>query len=441
MAIEYDPFDDRWRDDPYAAYRALRAADGGHRSPSSGLHVVSRYDACSFVLKQPELFSSRAMMDQLRPRISLHFFRFLALSAVRLGSTYFPRRPPRNLISEDPPAHLELRNTITRSFTPRRIAALEPRVREVVARLVAPLRERDSFDVIRDVASPLPITIIAELLGIEADRRADFKRWSDVMLASATGSGRARPFSRAFGDTLLELSAYLRRAIHQRRREPGDDLISALGATEPGDRPLSVLEIIIFVQLLMVAGSETTTNLLGNAVLALLDHPAQLDLVRADPSWIPALVEETLRYDSPVQLVLRTATRDVEQADVRVPAGATVAVLLGSANRDERRFEAPDAFDVRRDARGHLSFSGGGHFCLGAALARLEASIALEALVPALVHFARTPGPLDRVDSYLARGVRALPLQRIGRAGTRVSSPAAAVRAAGVSAPRGRHDS
>jgi cytochrome P450 len=426
VAIDYDPFDERWRDDPYPAYRALRDADGCRRSPASGFHLVSRYDACVYVLKHPELFSSRAMIDQLRPAVSFHLVRFLVLSAVRVGSTYFPFGRPRNVISEDPPGHGDLRNTISRSFTPRRIAGLEPRVREVVARLAAPLRQGPSFDVIRDLANPLPVTIMAELLGIESDRRADFKRWSDVMLASATGSGRARPFSRAFGDTLLDLSVYLREAIARRRRTPGDDLISALAVTEAGDRPLSELEIIMFVQLLIVAGSETTTNLLGNAgnaVLALLAHPEQLEIVRADPSLVPALVEETLRYDSPVQLVLRTATRDVDLLGARVPRGATVAVLLGSANRDERRFEAPDRFDVRRDARGHLSFSGGAHFCLGAALARLEASIALEALVPELGRFARSDGTLERVDSFLARGVRRLPLQRTGSTSASPSQP------------------
>lgn len=421
MATAYDPFDEAWRDDPYPAYRALREAGGVYRAPVSGFHVVSRYDACTFVLKHPELFSSRAMIDQLRPRPSLHLWRFLMLSVVRVGALYLPFRQPRNVIWEDPPVHGELRNTIGRSFTPRRIAGLEPRVREVVAGLVAPLRQRDSFDMIGDLANPLPVTIMAELLGIEPERRADFKRWSDVMLASATGSGRAMPFSRAFGDTLLELSVYLRETIARRRRSPGDDLISALVGTDlgAGDRPLSELETIMFVQLLMVAGSETTTNLLGNAVMALLAHPAQLEMVRADPSLVPALVEETLRYDSPVQLVLRTATRDVDLLGMTVPGGATVAVLLGSANRDESRFEAAERFDVRRDARGHLSFSGGAHFCLGAALARLEASVALEAIVPQLVHFARVDDTTARVDSFLARGVRRLALERTGSAGAR----------------------
>jgi cytochrome P450 len=188
--------------------------------------------------------------------------------------------------------------------------------------------------------------------------------------------------------------------------------VSTLLAVEPGGQRLSSMELMQFVMLLLVAGNETTTNLIGNAVSALLDHPAELARVVADPSLVPDLVEETLRFDAPVQLVFRTATRELELRGARIPRGATVALLLGSANRDERRFPDPDRFDVGRDARGHLGFGFGAHFCLGASLARLEARVALGALVPLLGRVERTSPDRSRLDSFLVRGPRRLALRR-----------------------------
>jgi cytochrome P450 len=198
--------------------------------------------------------------------------------------------------------------------------------------------------------------------------------------------------------------------VRRRRRAPGDDLVSTILAESPGGTALSDMEAMMFVQLLLVAGNETTTNLIGNAVHALLDHPDQLERVRRDPSLVPALVEEVVRFESPVQTVFRTATQDCEIGGVRIPQGAVVAALIGSANRDERRFPDPDRFDVGRDTRGHVGFGFGEHFCLGAALARLEARGALEALIPELARVERT-GDRELVDSFLVRGPKKIELR------------------------------
>jgi cytochrome P450 len=418
MMVDFDPLAPRCWADPYPTYRALRERAPVHRAAGSGVYSVSRYEDALQVLKDPETFSSREMFTVLmnagseeRPAWSWDFVRFLArfLLRTRLNPFAFPRA--RKLIADDPPVHGTLRNLVNRGFTPRRIAAWEPRIRALVGELLGGLRRGERFDLVHDFAIPLPVTVIAEMLGVEPERQRDFKRWSDAVIEGATGAGRTRPFAPAFVDAITELLAYLRRTIERRRRAPGDDLISAVLADGPDGTRLSTTEAVLFVQLLLVAGNETTTNLIGNAVQALLDHPEQRARVQREPSRVPALVEEALRYDAPVQMVFRNTTRDVELAGTRIPANATIAVLIGSANRDERRFPEPDVFDVSRDARGHLAFGFGEHFCLGSALARLEARVALEALVPALAGWQRASAQRELLDSFLVRGPRRLELR------------------------------
>jgi cytochrome P450 len=255
------------------------------------------------------------------------------------------------------------------------------------------------------------VTIIAEMLGVEPERRMDFKRWSEAIIEGTTGARRENRFHPETVEAVIQFNAYLRKVIRRRRREPAGDLVSAILAEQPGGAALSDMEVVQFVQLLLVAGNETTTNLIGNAVNALLDHRDQLERVCEDPSRIPGLVEETLRYDSPIQILFRTATRHVEIDGTPIPEGALVAPLLGSANRDERRFDAPDVFDVTRDAQGHLAFGFGHHFCLGASLARLEARAALEALVPVLRRLERRTPKRELLDSFLVRGPSRLELR------------------------------
>jgi cytochrome P450 len=408
MAVAFDPFSPAWRDDPYPKYRELRDHAPVHYSPEANVWCVSRYEDVVTVLRSHDVFSSRAMMTQLMlggektPPVTLGTLWFAArlIFAARVNPFTLPSTP--SLIASDGERHALLRSIVNRGFTPRQVAAWEKRAREIVAECLAGLRGAD-FDVVQGLAIPLPVTVIAERLGIEPERRRDFKRWSDTVIDNATGAGRAVPFGPAVLDTFLEMTKYIVRIARQRRRKPADDLISQLVCINDG-AGLSPVELQQFVTLLLVAGNETTTNLIGNATAALLANPDQLARVAADPGLVPSLLEEAVRFDAPVQLVFREAVADVELAGVRIPAGAVVVPIIGSANRDERRFPDPDRFDVTRNPQGHLGFGFGKHFCLGASLARLEAKVALEALAPELVRRRLRDPHIARIDSFLVRG-------------------------------------
>ena len=411
MPVDYEPFSARFRDQPYPAYRALREHAPVHYAPESGCWCVARHEDVLFALNEPELFSSRAMFTVLmnggheeEPPLSWGVVSFLLEFAVRTRMNPIGFARARNLIASDPPEHGPLRALVNRGFTPRQIREWEPRIRELARGCVAPLAARRPFDVVGDLAVPLPVTIIAEMLGVERERLADFKRWSDAIIAGMTGPERGFPPGPATRRAFLELDTYMAREIRRRRRAPRDDLVSTILAEEPGGQRLTSMEVVLFVTLLLVAGNETTTNLIGNAVGALLDHPEVLAAVADDPSLVPGVVEETLRFDAPIQLVFRTARQDVVLRGAQIPKGATVALLLGSANRDERRFPDPDRFDPTRDTRGHLGFGFGQHFCLGASLARLEAQVALETLLPHLAGARRASAERPLLDSFLVRG-------------------------------------
>ncbi len=416
--VDFDPFSSAWRQDPYPKYRELRDRAPVHRAEASGIWSVSRYEDVMHVLKTPEIFSSRAMFTQLmssghegRPPLTWDVVRFLLALVVRTRLNPLEFATARNLIAEDGESHSQMRNIVNRGFTPRQIAAWEPRVRETVEGCLDRLRSGEPFDLVRDLAIPVPVTIIAEMLGVEPERRADFKRWSDAIVEASTGPGRANPFARRYRQTMVAFIRYLKKITRERRRAPRDDLVSAIVASQAGEIGLTDREVIQFGLLLLVAGNETTTNLIGNAVAALLAHPDQLSRVAADPARVPALLEETLRYDAPVQLVFRNTLCDAEVAGVRIPQGDTVAVLLGSANRDERRFPDADRFDVERNPQAHVGFGFGKHFCLGASLARLEARVALEALVPELPRLRGPSETVERIDSFLVRGPTRLELR------------------------------
>jgi cytochrome P450 len=417
MTLSFDPLRDVGRADPYPLYRALRDTAPVHVAPESGFHCVSRYDDVLHVLRSPDLFSSRAMLTVLIPGGSkdgelpltprMLWFAAKLMWRARLNPFALRRNP--SLISSDGARHDALRSIVNRGFTPRRIAEWEARARAVVATHLAKLDCGEPFDLVHDLSIPLPVTVIAEMLGIEPERRLDFKRWSDAIIHSSTGAGRADPFATELLATFEEAVTYLSEIARRRKRAPSDDVISAIVSDAHGDA-VSAQDAMQFVLLLLVAGNETTTNLIGNATNALLDHPAELARLAADPRLVPDAIEEAVRFDSPVQLVFRLATADTEIAGTRIPKGATVAALIGSANRDERRFPDPDRFDIARKPQGHLGFGFGKHFCLGASLARLEARVALEALAPRLARLRKRDAQPPRLDSFLVRGPAQLAL-------------------------------
>ncbi len=395
--ISYNPFDPAIRANPYPTYARLRAEAPVYRSGSLGLTVVSRYDDVLCALKDPAAFSSRAMRD---------LFAQGAVAVNGEGSGI----DGETLIGTDPPVHTRLRKIVNRAFTPRRIAGLEARIREVADELIARFEGRGKFELVSEFAAPLPVTIIAEILGVGPERRDDFKRWSDDFLLLA--SGRPTPEQReSIRRSDEELGAWIDEIVAARRARPADDLISALVAAQSSEPVMTEEEVGNLILLLLVAGNETTTNLIANGLLALLAHPEELAALEADPGLAGGAVEEVLRYDGPVQLTVRRATRDVALAGGSIREGEFVALLIGSANRDARRFADPDRLDIRRDTRGHIAFGFGTHFCVGAPLARLEARVALENLIPRLRGLAWIEQHIEYTASLLIRGPQRVHLE------------------------------
>jgi cytochrome P450 len=276
--------------------------------------------------------------------------------------------------------HTRLRGLISKAFTPRTVEQLRPRIYELAEELLAPLREAGRFDVIGDFAYPLPVTVICELLGVPAADRELFRRLTRDMAAVIDLDATPEQFGHAAG-AALTFTAYLVPLFEQRRRAPQADLISALvAAEEAGDR-LGADELLTTIVLLLVAGHETTMNLIGNGLLALLRHPDQLALLRSRPDLTASAVEELLRYDSPVRRTIRVALDDAVVDGQQVRAGERVVAMLDAANHDPTVFDSPDTLDITRDARRHVAFGAGAHYCLGASLARVEAQIALAALI------------------------------------------------------------
>jgi cytochrome P450 len=358
------------------------------------IYTVSRYDEVSFVLKHPEIFSSEVMGGS-------------EVQVINAEGDIAPTSG--SLIAHDPPEHTRQRNIVSRGFTPRRIAQLEPKIRSNAEELFARFEHRGSCDLMEEFANPLPVSVIADLLGLDPDRRDDFKRWSTALIVGSTRPGEGGGFANI--ELFREFRGYMTDVIAKRRQNPGDDLISTLIHTGEGDGILDPEQVISFASLLLAAGSETTTNLIGNAVLALLRNPEQLERVQRDRSLLANVVDETLRYDSPIQLTARLATQDSEVAGVAIPRGSMVAVLLASANRDAQHFEDPDRFDIDRPTPAHLAFGFGNHYCIGASLARLEGTIALEMILTRLHGLALDVDEVERHGSFLVRGPSTLPIR------------------------------
>ena len=297
---------------------------------------------------------------------------------------------PPWMIFTDPPRHSKLRALIARAFTPRVVADLEPAIRELARQLLAPGIERGEMDFAAEFALLLPLKVIAQAIGIPPEDWPRFLRWSDGILAlsqTVAGSAAAAAAGERYRMVTAEMAEYLPPILEERRRSPGKDLLTNLIQAEvDGDR-LSPPEILAFVQLLLVAGTETSGNLLGNAALTLAEFPAELEKLRAAPGLLPSAIEEALRYRSPLQYVYRATRQAVEIDGATIPAGKRVLVYIGSANRDPAQFADPERFDTGRNPNPHVAFGHGIHFCIGAPLARLEARVALEEFLAAVGEF------------------------------------------------------
>ncbi|WP_404952941.1 cytochrome P450 [Streptomyces sp. 147326] len=381
--------------DPYPFYAALRTAGPVHEVVLGGERtwLVVGHEEARQALSHPALsknwFGTGLFGDATVPAVAT------------------------SMLDADPPHHTRLRGLVAREFTARRIGFLRPRVQQITDELLDAMAARPDrrADLIGSFAVPLPMTVICELLGVPGLERARFRAWSSEIVAPLDGVG-------ADGRVLEQMTAYLSELVAAKAEDPGEDLLSALIRTrdEDGDR-LSPDELIGMAFLLLVAGHETTVNLVGNGVRALLAHPDQLAALRADPDGlIDGTVEEMLRYDGPVQqATYRFARTGLELGGTFVPAGSSVLVALAAADRDPARFAGPgpDVFDIRRSGPGHLAFGHGIHFCLGAPLARMEGRIAIRALLERFPDLAEDPdaGPRDWLPGGLMRGVTRLPLR------------------------------
>jgi cytochrome P450 len=315
----------------------------------------------------------------------------------------------RVIIAVDPPEHVRLRRLLSRPFTPKEIGVhdgwIRPLCEERFAELLS-VNTQGTADWVRDFTWPFPVLVIGELMGIPASMRNDFKRWSDDLIGIFVGGP---DLSAQRMGSLVEMVAFFGEIIARRRSERGDDLVSMLiHKAEADDEPLTADELVMFCVLLLVAGNETTTNLLSNVANVLVADPTILQRLRSDPALIPGTVEEALRYESPVQAVPRGTTRPIELGGTQIPECAVVLVYVGAANRDERNYKSPDTFDLRRNPTDHLGFGSGIHLCLGAPLARLEAHIALETLSRQVAKIELTAPPV-RTGGLLLRGASSMP--------------------------------
>jgi cytochrome P450 len=308
----------------------------------------------------------------------------------------------------DPPRHTRMRALVSRGFTPRRVSELEPRIRAIAREHLDACRRRGGCDFIADFAGRLPMDVISELLGVPASDRPTLRAWADQVVHREEGQRGLPP---EVAQAALKMVQYFTAMIAENRRSPRDDLTGALLAAEIDGSRLSDREIIGFLFLMIVAGNETTTKLLGNALYWLSRNPDPRQQVRRDPSLIPLWVEETLRYDNSTQALARLVARDVELHGEKLRAGEKAVLLIGSANRDERAFPDPDRFDLHRNTQRSLAFGQGTHFCLGASLARLEGRVALEEVERLLPGWEIDPSGIQRIHSVNVRGFAALPIR------------------------------
>ncbi|HEX8693790.1 MAG TPA: cytochrome P450 [Longimicrobium sp.] len=388
------------RRDPYALYERLRSAAPVFHDPRSDRWMLLDYESVRRALTDHASFSSVAAPPASKP-----------------GQWF---------IFSDPPRHTRLRALVSRAFTPRSVAGLEPRIGEISRGLLDRVAGRGEMDLVAEFSAPLPMMVIAELLGAPATDWRRLRGWSDAVLAlvlTLSGGAEAERAVGAFAAAHAEMEAYLAELAEERRAAPRDDLLTRLVEAEVDGERLAEGEILGFFQLLLLAGHETTTNLISNAVLCLGEHPDQLERLRAAPGLLPAAVEEVLRYRSPVQAVFRVTTRDVAVHGRTIPAGKLVFAMIGSANRDPRQFADPGRFDVARDPNPHIAFGHGIHFCIGSPLARLEARVALAQLLERLPGLELAGGaPWEPREAFHVHGPSRLPVRF--QPGPRVLAPA-----------------
>ncbi|WP_255256047.1 cytochrome P450 [Priestia megaterium] len=372
---------------PFPWYEKMRKESPIYYDQNIGACNVFLYKDVKRVLSDKETFSSRTQ----KPQSSLS----------------------KTLINQDPPKHTQVRSIINRSFTPRVMKAWEPRIQAIADELLQRMDGKEKIDIYKDLAHPLPIIVISELLGVPSEHIDQFKAWSDILVSSPKSSDKEdmKEFLTTRAKTEKELAEFFQGIIAEKREKLGDDLISILIQAEEEGLKISEEELIPFCNLLLVAGNETTTNLLTNTFFTIMEHEGVYDELKNDLSLIPSMIEETLRYRSPVQVLRRKVAQETTLGGQHLQKDDTVVVWLGSANRDENKFENASIFDIRRKPNPHVAFGHGIHFCLGAPLARMEATIAMTAFIKkySSVSFSEE-FTLDPIENSAVYGLRSFPV-------------------------------
>ena len=393
----YSPFGTEYWSNPYPMYSSLRSRDPCHVSLLTKSWVLTRHDDITAVLRDGRcIVDSRKLSGDANE------------AAAEAGSLQDGAQSAPTMLSLDPPDHTRLRALVSKAFTQRSVEALRPRIETLVHQCLDAVAQDGEMDAITALAHPLPAIVIAEMLGVPAEDHRQFKRWADDGMR-AVGYGEPEDLRRS-REAIHQMRSYLAGIVEERRRDPKDDLLSALLEAEQQGDKLTSQEVLSTCSLLLNAGHANTTNLIGNGLVALLQHPEQLEALRQDPSLMAGAVEEALRYDSPLQGTARLVLEDVTIRGRTINAGRQVTLLLGAANRDPEQFDQPDSFDIGRSDNPHLAFGYGIHHCLGAPLARLEVQIALAAIIERFPKLRLATGQLDWQQHMLVRGLKALPL-------------------------------
>ena len=404
MVAQIDLHSPEFLANPYPFYRHLRATSPIYWAGDQVGWLITRHADISAMIHDPRLASgplTTALYQDLPPE------------AVEAAAP-FRATMEHNMIWQDPPDHTRLRGLVSKAFTPRMVEALRPKTQAVADDLLDRVQGAERMDVIQDYAYPLPALVMMDMLGLPTEDLDQLKAWSDDgvdFFANARYATEPLELATRAGESFRAITEYFADVVARRRRAPEDDLISAMIAIEQAGDSLSEQEMLATCVLLLAAGHETTANLIGNGVLALLRHPSQLQLLRDDPSLLAQATEELLRYDTPIQFIRRVATADVEIANATIRPGQVVMLLLGAANRDPDVFANPEQLDVTRQPRPHSLFFGlGHHFCLGAHLARLEARLAFATLLRRLPRLALASEALEWNPNPIFHGLRALPV-------------------------------
>jgi cytochrome P450 len=398
MSFAFNPLDPETRRDPYALYARGRREHPVYLHEGLPLRVASvfRYADVQAILRDDAAFSNSFPLNR------------------QLAELAEDELPPPSMLGSDGEVHARLRSLVNKAFTPRIVRRLEPRMREIARGLAEEAAQKGEVDLVQALTYPLPVTVIAEIIGVPPEDRARFKAWSDEAVASlglVFLGGFDRERAERQGRLFETMRSYLVPLAEERKRKPQDDLLTGLVQAEHEGSRLSHDEMIQMVVLILVAGNETTTTLIGNAALELAARPELADRLRGEPALLDPFIEEVLRFSSPVQFDPRRATRSVELHGVKLEENDYLLCWIASANRDEAVFEDADRFDAARERNPHIAFGFGAHYCLGANLARLEARVALEALLAATSSFARADdAPLALHPSPVFRGVTRLPL-------------------------------